>query len=72
MYYGLKTTKCPNFMVKMTKIDVFLTSYDRENDVKRKVAYHFWNHREISYKIRPKIRVTKKSSNFCDFPYIFL
>ena len=35
-YYGLKTTKCPNFMVKMTKMtktDVFLTSYDYEIDI---------------------------------------
>ena len=74
MYYGLKTTKCPNLMIKMTKmtkIDVFLTSYDHENDVKRKVEYRFWNPRGISHKIRPKIlfykiivlvqnRVTKK------------
>ena len=86
MCYGLKTTKCPNLMVKMTKmtkIDVFLTSYDHENDVKRKVEYHFWNPREISYKTKPKIffhkivfkveiRVTKKRSNFCDFLYISL
>ena len=85
MYYGLKTSKCPNLMVgmtKMTKIDVFLTSYDHKNDVKRNNEYRFWNPREISYKIRPKIlfykiiilvqnRVTK-SSHFCDFPYIFL
>ena len=81
MYCGLKTTKCPNLMVKMTKmtkIDVFLTSYDHENDVKRKFEYYFWNLREISYKIRPKIffykiitwvqiRVTKKKESFLWF-----
>ena len=81
MYYGLKTTKCPNLMVKMTKmtkIYVFSTSYDHKYDVKRKVEYHFWNPREISYKIRPKIffykiitwvqiRVTKKKESFLSF-----
>ena len=70
-------------MAKMPKIDVFSTSYNHENDFRQKFEYHFGNSREISYKIRPKIffheivfkieiRVTKKKSNFCDFPYIFL